>query len=527
MNRRWRKRILILSFLTLLCLIGSWFYGVYITDIAFRDDCTQEVGCIKKDTDDEKFVENIIQDFVSAGQSQSFYEGVDDEHPIPQKAAIDSLLTHKTQVEVKAKKTSFFIPDVPKILWWDFYSGGKHVKNDTITCKGGTQCHVVSERSYNDHPDTMAIMHYGTHFNFMDLPKERIPSILWGLIHEESMKNADFLFNHEAILSLFNYTATFKRQSDYPVTTQFLPNIEYLQSKKYLVPINDKNRYRKEDHLAPIFYIQSDCQTPSNREKYVELLQKYINVDSYGKCNNNKKLPDYLSFEKSMGPMNHEEFFKLGAKYKFTLSMENAVCDDYITEKVWRPFHLGSIPIIFGSPKIKDFLPSKKSAILVNDFDDVKDLAAFVRYLDGNDTAYEEYLHYKERYGITNTYLVSELDKRQWSKYDNMKRSYWSFFSGFECYICERLHDNIMSYKSGKQIKTKVATLEQYGCPPPKLFNDKGQYVVNDPRYSFHWYEGKYRAQAFRYFYDRNLNFTEKSIHELAQSLRKEYSENR
>jgi hypothetical protein len=66
-----------------------------------------------------------------------------------------------------------------------------------------------------------------------------------------------------------------------------------------------------------------------------------------------------------------------------------------------------------------------------------------------------------------------------------------------------------------------------YGCPPPKRFNSKGKYIIDDPRYSHHWYEGKYKAKAFRYFYDNSLNFTENSITELSQSLRKEYNENK
>lgn len=106
------------------------------------------------------------------------------------------------------------------------------------------------------------------------------------------MKNADYLFNHEEMLSLFNYTSTFRRESDYPVTTNFLENLDDLQSKQFLVPVEEKNRLKEKEGLAPIFYIHSDCGVPSNRDKYVELLQKYIPVDSYGRCNNNKKLPN-------------------------------------------------------------------------------------------------------------------------------------------------------------------------------------------------------------------------------------------
>ena len=51
--------------------------------------------------------------------------------------------------------------------------------------------------------------------------------------------------------------------------------------------------------------------------------------------------------------MLHEDFFRLIAKYKFAIAIENALCDDYVTEKFWRPLHVGTIPIVLGSPKIK------------------------------------------------------------------------------------------------------------------------------------------------------------------------------
>ena len=51
--------------------------------------------------------------------------------------------------------------------------------------------------------------------------------------------------------------------------------------------------------------------------------------------------------------MDHKDFYKLMAKYKFTLATENAVCDGYMTEKLWRPLMLGSVPIVLGSPRVK------------------------------------------------------------------------------------------------------------------------------------------------------------------------------
>jgi len=54
-----------------------------------------------------------------------------------------------------------------------------------------------------------------------------------------------------------------------------------------------------------------------------------------------------------MESMNSDEFLHFVARYKFTLSFENAVCDDYITEKLWRPLVVGSVPIYMGSPSVR------------------------------------------------------------------------------------------------------------------------------------------------------------------------------
>lgn len=47
------------------------------------------------------------------------------------------------------------------------------------------------------------------------------------------------------------------------------------------------------------------------------------------------------------------QLLKFMARYKFVIAYENGVCEDYITEKFWRPLIAGSIPLYFGSPSIK------------------------------------------------------------------------------------------------------------------------------------------------------------------------------
>lgn len=59
------------------------------------------------------------------------------------------------------------------------------------------------------------------------------------------------------------------------------------------------------------------------------------------------------SLRDPLSGMGHADFVRLQAQYKFTLALENAVCNDYITEKLWRPLEAGSVPIVFGSPRVK------------------------------------------------------------------------------------------------------------------------------------------------------------------------------
>lgn len=57
----------------------------------------------------------------------------------------------------------------------------------------------------------------------------------------------------------------------------------------YYVPVDIKNKYL--DEIAPVLYIQSDCDTPLSRDYIVRELGKFIQIDSYGKCLTNKTFP--------------------------------------------------------------------------------------------------------------------------------------------------------------------------------------------------------------------------------------------
>ncbi|CAG2064684.1 unnamed protein product [Timema podura] len=380
---------------------------------------------------------------------------------------------------------NYFVTDisVPTILWWTPFTGNK----GSIKKCGPFECHFTENRKFQHHPSTKAIMFYGSNLNYMDLPLPRNGlNVSWALLHEESPKNRPILL-HGKFLSLFNYSSTFSRKSHLPLTLQFLGSFKDLVGTTYFMATDLKDKLLSE--LAPVVYVHSDCGTPSRRDEYVQELMKHIKVDSYGACLNNKKLPREIS---SMTNMDDERFFKIVAQYKFTLAFENAFCEDYITEKLWRPLTLGSVPIYMGSPSVRDWLPNRNSAILASDFESPEDLAKYLTKVGRDKGKYESFLRHKlgpTDGRVSNGFLKEALASRKWG-IDPVRGS---FVDHFECYVCRSVHDHV-SQKS-------VVSEGHYKCPPP-VNPLTGRADEDDWWYDVIWYRGKCEATTVRKFVD-------------------------
>ena len=131
----------------------------------------------------------------------------------------------------------------------------------------------------------------------------------------------------------------------------YLNYIYAFKLQTFYVPLEEKNRLITEDKLALVAYVQSSCDTPSGRDEYVSELMKHVQIDSFGHCLHNKDFPQPELSDRQH--MKHVEFLKLLARYKFVLAIENAVCYDYITEKLWKVLQVGAVPIYFGAPNVR------------------------------------------------------------------------------------------------------------------------------------------------------------------------------
>lgn len=159
------------------------------------------------------------------------------------------------------------------------------------------------------------------------------------------------------------------------------------------------------------------------------------------------------------------------ARYKFHLALENGLCPDYMTEKLWRPMHQGCVPIYRGSSSVADWLPNNHSAILVDKFPSPRDLAEHIKALDEDDAEYLRYLEYKSPARITNLHLLDALETREWGVNDMSKPNY---LNGFECFVCDRENERLAAVKAHKKNPEqnplplpKMAKRSHMGCPLP------------------------------------------------------------
>lgn len=371
---------------------------------------------------------------------------------------------------------------LPVIIWWTPLLGlNNHVKK----CNFGS-CIFTQNRSYVNYKNkAKVILFYGSNFKIEDLPLPRKPWQWWALLHEESPKNQP-IFNHEQTLSLFNLTSTFKYSSGMPLTLQYLQSAEVLLLTEHFVSTAKKNFLLKQKKISPILYLQSDCNPPSKRDDYVREISKFIGVDSYGICLNNQQLPVYLH---GIEHMNHPDIIKLIANYKFTIAFENFACEDYITEKLWRPLIAGSVPIYWGSPSIKKWLPNNESIIHVRDFETPQKLIFFLLDIMRNDTLYDNYLKHKLLQSISNNNLISALEQRTWGVGEE-QNSKGSFIDAFECFVCDQVYQHHKRAKMGKFIANK----SHYGCPVPQsmlshLENENNFWVEQ-------WYKSETEAKV-------------------------------
>jgi hypothetical protein len=273
-------------------------------------------------------------------------------------------------------------------------------------------CRLTTDRRQLNESDAV-VFHFRSGSELDHLPIFRRPHQLYVYLNFESAirSRSDFPWG-KLPRHFFNLTATYRLDSDLVETTyggfQFVPKEKLIVQQKaddwtnyYGINITSKTK------IAAWFV--SNCKTLVNREGYVRELRKYISVDVFGKC---------LENPKSCPRKKHVECdAMLKRDYLFYLSFENSFCPDYVTEKLYRAFETGTIPVVFGGANYSLFAPPH-SYINARDFKTPKLLAEYLILLSRNLDLYSSYFDWKSKFNLQSS-------------------------SGWPCKLCQMLHTDL------------------------------------------------------------------------------------
>lgn len=273
-------------------------------------------------------------------------------------------------------------------------------------------CENVADRSQYD--DSDVIFFHGQGINPQDMPTHRKPRQKW-LFYEFETPPQTWIqtTSLDPIRNVFNLTSTITDDSHIPINER-KPTC-YISKEK--VEKNKGNNYAKGKKQNRIAWFVSHCDTQSKREAYARELSKYIPVDIYGKCGNLTCGGKY-----NRGTCDEDI---INPNYKFYLSLENSICDSYVTEKLWRLIFkpITAIPIVLGAVDYNSILP-KGTYFDVKDFSSPKMLAEKLKQLDLNDNVFNDIIARK------NAIYCWFPGKKTYTQ------------SRYHCQLCEYLHQH-------------------------------------------------------------------------------------
>ncbi|XP_077187791.1 4-galactosyl-N-acetylglucosaminide 3-alpha-L-fucosyltransferase FUT6-like [Paroedura picta] len=281
-----------------------------------------------------------------------------------------SLAVSPTREPPQQLETSTLIdkrpPEITILLWtWPFGQSFNFPKCSSLFKI--EDCRFTVNRSWYPNADAVVVHHRDVCYS-KNLPRNpRPPSQLWIWFNLESPShspNLGFMDNQ------FNLTMSYRRDSGIFTPYGWLEVLDHPQN--VTVPAKSKL----------VAWVVSNWNPSSRRVQYYQELKKYITVDVYGQ----RHLP--LPRDKHHSTLN---------QYKFYLSFENSIHEDYITEKVWKNAFLSmAIPIVLGPPRknYERFIPPD-SFIHVEDFPSAQEMAHFLQELDKDDLRYQSYFRWR------------------------------------------------------------------------------------------------------------------------------------
>ncbi|XP_071517721.1 alpha-(1,3)-fucosyltransferase C-like [Panulirus ornatus] len=186
----------------------------------------------------------------------------------------------------------------------------------------------------------------------------RDPSQPWIMFEPETHLKGNVMFynDYKSLNGIFNRTMHYRQDSDILLLHGFI--VRRGKDASLLPPTwrrQPELRQNSNTRKLAVAFV-SNCHDDSGRLKYIEALKTYAPIDVYGKCGD-KKCGHSLYTHQGYRIDEEPCMRYAGQNYLFYLAFENALCKDYVTEKLYNLLYYPLVPVVLGEADYSVLLP--------------------------------------------------------------------------------------------------------------------------------------------------------------------------
>ena len=184
----------------------------------------------------------------------------------------------------------------------------------------------------------------------------------------------------------FKYTMSFRRKRKnnfFFLNSFYYPYFQDYVTDKTSKELSALQNNNKNEYINFVY----SSRNGHLRNQYFNFLNlNNIKVHSLGLWMNNKKNIEHPKLTKEQNKLNNI------SQYKYTIAFENSYNHEYISEKIWEPLIVNSIPIYHGGESVFKIFNKRKIIYVKNKYDFNKSLNQ-MKEIDINQNLYEDFLN--------------------------------------------------------------------------------------------------------------------------------------
>ena len=290
------------------------------------------------------------------------------------------------------------------IIFWTKYKQRRWINKDSWVKCGIYKCLITSNYSLMPYADAVVFRGFDSSLaqdieHALSNPKPRLTHQYWIYYNSESaLRTHNLPINITKYEPVFNLTMTYKLDSD------IVYGYGRVVPGKHLDGYDSKRNYL-EGRNVTAFAVISNCY--HRRLDYIHELQKYMDIDIYGRCH---------------GKPICRKCWGIAKQYKFFLAFENSLCADYVTEKTFaNAFTHEVVPVIMSGANLSNpLLIPQGSYINARSYSSPKELATYLMQVSNNSTLYNSFFKWRAKWKIVGQ---------------------WQYKNRF-CSVCEKLYES-------------------------------------------------------------------------------------